>query len=250
MHRIVRYPRPVLVIRIPSSDLEIAHSPIKMSDTSRDVRDVSSGAGRTSVSVRDPGEEARSYSSLPAACFSESRKRKLRTTPGLAESDQDPPTHSTQRPPKRQRCSLAAEQFGQLSCNDQDPIPANSHHCASPKQSAASQTKENLLQSEALNSRFGKSDEMTYEGASALTCETNSPSKSDQTVSVLPAESSDSDLDEDYIRCICGAKEEDHFLAMICCDGCTAWQHNVCVSRKHGRPYLDVLSVVLSILIY
>lgn len=184
-----------------------------------------------SVPDCDPGIEGQSQSSSPAACLSEARKRRLKTRPDLAESDQDHSVHSTQRPSKRQRCSLTAEQFGRLSCNDQDPIPANSHHCASPKQNAASETKEQLPQPEALNLRFGKFDETTYDGASALTFRASSPASTDRTISVLQAESSDSDLDEDYIRCICGAKADDDFLAMIFCDGCTAWQHNVCVSR-------------------
>ena len=39
------------------------------------------------------------------------------------------------------------------------------------------------------------------------------------------------DEEEEYIRCVCGTYEEEEDVprAMICCDNCSAWQHNGCM---------------------
>lgn len=49
----------------------------------------------------------------------------------------------------------------------------------------------------------------------------------------MPAEASDNEAnaDEEIIRCICGEYEEEEDIErdMICCDKCSAWQHNDCM---------------------
>ena len=37
------------------------------------------------------------------------------------------------------------------------------------------------------------------------------------------------DNEEELIRCICGVYDEEEERDMICCDKCTAWQHNDCM---------------------
>lgn len=45
------------------------------------------------------------------------------------------------------------------------------------------------------------------------------------------AEPEPEEEEEEYIRCVCGhyEEEEDEPRAMICCDKCSAWQHNDCM---------------------
>lgn len=43
-------------------------------------------------------------------------------------------------------------------------------------------------------------------------------------------ETEDEEQDEDaIIRCVCGIKNDDEGRMMICCDNCSAWQHNDCM---------------------
>lgn len=52
-----------------------------------------------------------------------------------------------------------------------------------------------------------------------------------------PEEDEDEE-EEEYIRCVCGEYEEEEDLAraMICCDKCTAWQHNSCMGLPEEWP--------------
>jgi hypothetical protein len=43
------------------------------------------------------------------------------------------------------------------------------------------------------------------------------------------AKQQDDDSDEDIIRCICGATEDEDGWKMVYCEKCSAWQHNLCM---------------------
>jgi hypothetical protein len=52
--------------------------------------------------------------------------------------------------------------------------------------------------------------------------------KATKPVSVEPSDDEEEEEDA-IIRCVCGAKEDDGGRMMICCDNCSAWQHNDCM---------------------
>lgn len=54
-------------------------------------------------------------------------------------------------------------------------------------------------------------------------------------------ESAPSDEDEEeeaIIRCICGVQDDEGGRVMICCDRCTAWQHNDCMGLTEDENEL------------
>ncbi len=61
--------------------------------------------------------------------------------------------------------------------------------------------------------------------------EAAAPKKGKGKAAKAKAAQEEEDEEEEYIRCVCGLYEEEEDVprAMICCDKCSAWQHNDCM---------------------
>lgn len=50
-----------------------------------------------------------------------------------------------------------------------------------------------------------------------------------KTAATTESPAPDDNEEDAIIRCVCGIQEDDGGRVMICCDNCTAWQHNDCM---------------------
>lgn len=59
------------------------------------------------------------------------------------------------------------------------------------------------------------------------------------TQSVEPEEGDEDEEEETIYRCVCGVQREIGGRDMICCDGCDAWQHNICLNLPSSDIWGD-----------
>lgn len=78
----------------------------------------------------------------------------------------------------------------------------------------------------ATKGQYTKDRDIAEEGA------TKKKGRGKGTKAAKPVEEEEEEEEQDeVIRCICGEyeEEEDNPRSMICCDNCSAWQHNMCM---------------------